>query len=644
MSRRKRAATADVAAPPVRQLPAKASLALERKRAKTLLRELHAGEPDAVKRLRAVHPAHARATPSSDVLAALQLADAQIIIAREYGFTSWPRFARYFADLEREWYLPSSLHGSPENQEDWAKTILAEHRDRRVSAARMLAGFVPRFYGKSIAEVFASQVTIDDARLVVARQHHSATWEQLCERATEKQRFYERHTMWDREKDPFRQAWLGISAHDVDALAAILESHPDLLHPTEEDERHGQTLARQALANECEQRTPEARMVTEWLASRGVDIASALNRMLLGRPAPLTTEDVEFFLDRGADPNWVPANGITVLEHWLLSFHNWSAKTVDLIAGRVVPRSALWIAAGLGDIDGMRPFFDRHGKPNAAAYRDRPPFGLVGSRKIPMLPEPDDVEILMEAGWVALLNDRVEAIGFLIDHGLPIDHLGWDTPFLNFAVMSQRVALVEYLVKRGANLDLKGWRPYMTARELARDGFLSNPDRPGTRRIFELCCGGDPDAVLAEADARRPEPQPMKAFLEALELAGDDAARREQTEIHADSIFVGLLRQSELPLAFIAGSGADLVGLRAEVGDRLLPAADRLTRAKLPLDAAARVAIKRAFALAQERRHDYVATTHLLQALVEDASGPIATLVVSIGTNHAELIEELRRA
>jgi hypothetical protein len=643
MSRRKRAATADVAAPPVRQLPAKASLALERKRAKTLLRELHAAESEAVKRLRAVHPAHGRTTPSSDVLAALKLADAQIIIAREYGFTSWPRFARYFADLERESYSPGSLHGPPEDQEGTAKSILAGHRDGRVSAGRMLAGFVPRFYGKSVAEVFASEVTIEDARLVVARQHHSATWEQLCERATANERFRERHSVWDRDKSPVRQAWLAISAHDLDALGAILESHPDLLHPAEEDERYGQ-LARQAIANECKQRTPEARMVTEWLASRGVDIATTLNRMLLSRPAPITTEDMEYLLDRGADPNWVPSNGITILEHCLLSFRDPSPKTVELIARRVVPRSALWIAAGLGDIDGMRPFFDRHGKPNAAAYRDRPPFGLVGSSNIPMLPEPDDGEVLSEVSWVALLNNRVEAIGFLLDHGLPIDHVGWGTPLLNFAVMTQRVALVEYLVKRGANLDLKGWQPYMTARELARDGFLSNPDRPGTRRIFELCCGGDPDAVLAEADARRPEPQPMKGFLEALELAGDDAARREQSEIHVDNVFVGLLRQSELPLAFIAGSGADLVGLRAEVGDRLLPAADRLMRAKLPLDAAARVAIKRAFALAQERRHDYVATTHLLQALVEDASGPIATLVVSIGANHAELLEYLGRA
>jgi hypothetical protein len=32
----------------------------------------------------------------------IQLADAQLVIAREYGFTSWPKLVRYFGDVDRQ--------------------------------------------------------------------------------------------------------------------------------------------------------------------------------------------------------------------------------------------------------------------------------------------------------------------------------------------------------------------------------------------------------------------------------------------------------------------------------------------------------------------------------------------------------------
>jgi hypothetical protein len=61
--------------------------------------------------------------------------------------------------------------------------------------------------------------------------------------------------------------------------------------------------------------------------------------------------------------------------------------------------------------------------------------------------------------------------------------------------------------RRGADLDLRGWKPNQSAREIAREMFEQFPEDRDRRRIVELC-GMDPDAVLAEGDAR-PEAPPV---------------------------------------------------------------------------------------------------------------------------------------
>ena len=82
----------------LRPLPPRPSLEFEHKEAKALLRRLRAGEPDSIARARTRHPALDLSKP--------RLADAQLVIAREYGFTSWPRLARYFGDVDRQRQSP----------------------------------------------------------------------------------------------------------------------------------------------------------------------------------------------------------------------------------------------------------------------------------------------------------------------------------------------------------------------------------------------------------------------------------------------------------------------------------------------------------------------------------------------------------
>lgn len=79
---------------PTRSLPSRPSLA-QLKRQANELHQLHrAGKPSAAARIIANHPRLKHETPGAVLGAKLALADAQLVIAREYGFDSWAALKR----------------------------------------------------------------------------------------------------------------------------------------------------------------------------------------------------------------------------------------------------------------------------------------------------------------------------------------------------------------------------------------------------------------------------------------------------------------------------------------------------------------------------------------------------------------------
>jgi len=76
---------------PIRPIPGHPSLEHDRKRAKSLLRAARSGDADVFRLFRALHP---RADAVDDP-AALKFSDAQLVVAREYGFASWPQWKQF---------------------------------------------------------------------------------------------------------------------------------------------------------------------------------------------------------------------------------------------------------------------------------------------------------------------------------------------------------------------------------------------------------------------------------------------------------------------------------------------------------------------------------------------------------------------
>lgn len=615
----------------LRPLPPRPSLEFERKEAKAHRRRLRAGDPNALARARARHPAIDASAP-----ARIRLADAQLVIAREYGFASWPRLVRYFGDVERQRFSHRSIF-ERDFYDGNVRALLAEHRDRRRWVGHALASYVPRFYGMRVDDVFEATVTEDEARLAIARQSGFPSWEVLLERTTSEAR---RHPAdWDVQ--PIHDASKAMEAADLGELRRIVEAHPELLHPSADDLAAGRSLIGSAVHHERVHGQAAMRPIIDWLVSQGFDLQRELNRQLCGHMR-MKTEKVRWLLDRGADPNWMAPNDIPVLEHALIRY--WNDEAVDLVAARAAPRKALWIAAGLGDVDGVARFLDARGKPTPAARRLRPDYDAVGPVGMPSHPDPDDEEILFEAFVVAMLNGRTAVLEYMVSRGFPVNTLLWDSPVINFAVGNAMTALVKCLVRCGADLDLRGWRPHMSAREIARELFEQNPQNADRRRILELC-GLDPAIVLAERDARPIDPPRLLPKLsEGLELAGDDAFRLGHSAICPENLVVGLLRSGHPLFSFSMPSRAELERFRTDMRDRLRPAEDRVERPELPLNPDAQAAMQEAIAAATERRSDVVTGFHLLYALTRAGHGAVADLLARYGSSAAVLNAELERA
>jgi len=80
---------------PVKRLPENPSLVHLKYQAKDLLKEHAAQDPQAGQRIREFHPAFQKAADRDIFAARLSLSDAQLTIAREHGFPSWPRLKRH---------------------------------------------------------------------------------------------------------------------------------------------------------------------------------------------------------------------------------------------------------------------------------------------------------------------------------------------------------------------------------------------------------------------------------------------------------------------------------------------------------------------------------------------------------------------
>jgi hypothetical protein len=178
---------------PSKSLPSRPDLDHLKHQAKDLFDACHAGTPEAFGRIRSFHPKFADATSGDFVPAKVSLADAQLVIAREYGFESWPKLKRHveslapsskeevehasgFADAEHFDNLAKNLVAAFESGDAAAIQRLNDHRGRTSTWEDVRADVWHGVYKVRQAKGRPGSFEIGDAQEFLAREVGHGNW------------------------------------------------------------------------------------------------------------------------------------------------------------------------------------------------------------------------------------------------------------------------------------------------------------------------------------------------------------------------------------------------------------------------------------------------------------------------------------
>jgi ankyrin repeat protein len=419
----------------ISNLPASPNLEQQRKRAKDLLKAVRAGEGEALRRFARSHP---RLGASPTLRNDARLADAQWVIAREYGFTSWARLKAHVEALSGKAPLRHPFETDPQYYRDRAAGMLSVFATGEPNAIRLTRLFHPRFAAAAEADIRAAALTQADAELILAREHGFETFDALA-----------RHVEALRDRpEPFRLAFEAIKADDRAKFNALLTSSPDLVNAPG---TNGNRLILLAMS------FGRDAMVKDLLAA-GADPDlpnnkgwTALHQAAYANPgdpaAGLAT--LEMLLEAGAPP-YAEAYGDGGTPLAIALFWGHRALAERLAQAALAPFN-LRVAAGLGRVDLMQRFFERgHLKPEAGWHRDfhRPHSGFP-----PWRPTDSVEEILADALTYAARSGRIDAMAWLREHGADIDAEPYNGTALHWAVARRRAEAAAWLIDHGADIN-----------------------------------------------------------------------------------------------------------------------------------------------------------------------------------------------
>jgi hypothetical protein len=201
------------------------NLEQQKKQARELLRAVRAGSAAALSRLRRQHLRWAK-VDNATVQRELALHDAQFVIAREQGFASWTKLKAY---------AEPSLHARHTRlfvaDMQWiaerVSGLIKTRQSAGPAALEQIREWHPGFDGWSDEEIQEAPFTEADARLVYAREHGFASWDDLTRRVDLLASAPDAEAT-----EPFLGAFKVLQSGNVAALKSVLRSNKRVARET----------------------------------------------------------------------------------------------------------------------------------------------------------------------------------------------------------------------------------------------------------------------------------------------------------------------------------------------------------------------------------------------------------------------------
>jgi ankyrin repeat protein len=416
------------------------NLEQQKKQARELLRELRAGNHDALARLRSRHLRWAH-IDDAGVRQDVALHDAQFVIAREQGFASWTKLKAYaepgahnhhtrFYVADMQW-ITERVHG-----------LMRTRQSAGPAALEQIRNWHPHFDRCSDEEIRQAPFTEEDAKLVYAKEHGFDTWDELVQRVN-------LLATSNTGAEPFLAAFHALEAGDVGTLCSLLQRNPRL---AQERGTNGNTLLSLAVSLTAKSKSTEAIGI---LLDAGADVNepndrgwTPLHQAAYSNQPAVAAALIEHGADLEAEAH---GSGGTPLIAALFWGHR---EVADLLGTYSMAPGNLRAAAGLGNQKLLESCFtgEKTLAPRAFAARGfyRPHSGFPDWH-----PSADPQEVLDEALVWACKSGRTEVLPRLVRAGARIDADPYRGTPLIWAAVCNRMETAEWLIDHGATVDLK---------------------------------------------------------------------------------------------------------------------------------------------------------------------------------------------
>jgi hypothetical protein len=448
---------------PPKALPDRPNLAQYKKQAKDLLRAWRAGDPEAIARVTAQHPRLRSRGAAAE--ATFQLADAQLVVAREHGDDAWTAFAARIeatagAAPAPPWKLAEDavVRGDAEA----LAALLHAHGDtlRHAHPSTWWGGLAPSY-------------TEGDAPAIIAREHYFPDWDAFAAFAAAR-------------RDPrspiarFEAAADAIVSGDLETLTRLLQEDPELVR-ARSARRHRATLFHYVGSNGIEgfrQRAPKNLVdIAAALLDAGADInataqmygsddttiglaATSIHPVTAGVLEPL----LAYLLSRGATVG--EARGGGAWSGLINACHaNARPAAAEFLAARA-PSLDLEAAAGLGRLDVVAASFEPDGRLKPPATERQRDDGFM---------------------W-ACEYGRTEVVSLLLAKGMPVGAKGRTNgqTGLHWAAWEGHIDTLQTLLDAGAPVDTRDDTYGGTALGWALYAWGGGGPRPGDARYYEI--------------------------------------------------------------------------------------------------------------------------------------------------------------